>query len=74
MALGQPPESRVAWAKLVRALRTNLRIIADQGAAGQRADARRFTKDYYTVNRAQHEVEHGSQALGLPICAAASAA
>lgn len=74
MALGQPPRAQLAWARLVRALRTNMRIVADQAAAGQRVDARRFTKDYHAGNRAQHEVEQRSQAIGLPVCAAADAA
>jgi hypothetical protein len=74
LALGQPPSGRVPWKHLVSALRTNLGIIADQQAAAQSFDAQTFTKDYYTGNTAQHDVELRSQGLGLTACAAASAA
>jgi hypothetical protein len=73
-ALGQPPSGRAGWNEIVGAVRTNGRIIADQQKAGERSDAETFTKDFYDGTKAQQEIERASNAVGLPGCAAASAA
>jgi hypothetical protein len=74
VALGQPPKARAAWADVLRALRSNGRIIADQQVAAQRLDGRTFTKDYYNGNKAQHGLEHAANAAGVRLCVAAAAA
>jgi hypothetical protein len=74
VALGQPNKGRTAWTNVLRDLRGNLRTIADQRAAGERKDGKVFTNDYYVGNRFQHDLEQASDAVGLPVCAAAAAA
>ena len=74
VALGQPPTGESAWAKVLRALKNNARVIADQQAAGERVDGQIFTKDYYAGNKFEHELERAADAAGVPICATAAAA
>jgi hypothetical protein len=73
LALGQPPTGQAAWTDVVRALRSNGRIIADQQVAAQRLNGRTFTKDYYGGNKAQHGLERAAKGAGVPGCAAAAA-
>jgi hypothetical protein len=73
VALGQPPTGRPAWAAVVRDLRSNGRIIADQRVAARRLDGRTFTKDYYAGNKAQRALESASKSAGVPACTAAAA-
>jgi hypothetical protein len=73
-ALGQPPTGRAAWADVLRALDSHLRIIVEQQAAARRGDSKTFTNDYYEGNKAQDEIQRGARAAGVPVCAAAAAA
>jgi hypothetical protein len=73
LALGQPPTRQAAWTDVVRALRINGRIIADQQVAARRGNGRTFTRDYYDGNKAQQGLERAAKAAGVPGCAAAAA-
>jgi hypothetical protein len=73
-ALGQPPTGQAAWADVLTALRSHLRIIVEQQAAALRSDGQTFTKDYYEGNTAQDEMVHAADAAGVPVCATAAGA
>ncbi len=73
-ALGQPPTGREAWADVMRALESHVRIIEEQQAAAQNGDGQTFTKDYYEGNKAQDEMEKAADAAGVPVCADAASA
>jgi hypothetical protein len=74
LALGQPPTGRAAWANVLRALDSHVRIIVEQQAAARRGDSKTFADDYYAGNKAQDEMQRGAEAAGVPVCAAAAAA
>jgi hypothetical protein len=74
LALGQPPIGQGAWAEVLRALKSHVRIIVEQQAAARRGDSQTFTKDYYEGNKAQDEMLGAANAAGAPVCAAAAAA
>ncbi len=74
LALGQPPTGQAAWADVMRALKSHVRIIVEQQAAARRGDSQTFTKDYYEGNEAQDEMLRAAKAAGVPVCAAAAAA
>jgi hypothetical protein len=74
VALGQPPIGEAAWADVLAALRSHVRIIVEQEAAGLSSDGPTFTKDYYEGNRAQDEMVRAADAAGVPICATAAGA
>ncbi len=74
LALGQPPSGQAAWADVLTALRSHVRIIVEQQAAAQRGDGQTFTKDYHEGNTAQGDMQRASDAAGVPICATAAGA
>ena len=74
LALGQPPTGKGAWAGVLEALESHVRIIEEQQAAAQNGDGQTFTKDYYEGNKAQDEMEKAADAAGVPVCADAAAA
>jgi hypothetical protein len=73
-ALGQPPTGQAAWADVMKALESHVRIIEEQQAAAQNGDGQTFTKDYYEGNKAKDEMEKAADAAGVPVCADAAGA
>lgn len=74
LALGQPPAGQAAWADVLKALKSHVRIIVEQQAAAQHGDGQTFTKDYYEGNKAQDEMVRAADAAGVSVCADAAAA
>jgi hypothetical protein len=68
-ALGQPPTGQAAWADVMRALESHVRIIEEQQAAAENSDGQTFTKDYYEGHKAQDQMEKAADAAGIPVCA-----
>jgi hypothetical protein len=74
VALGQPPKGQEAWADVLAALRSHVRIIVEQQAAAARSDGPTFTKDYHEGHVAQDQMVRAADAAGVPICATAAGA
>lgn len=72
--LGRPPTGQAAWADVMKALESHVRIIEEQQAAAQDGDSQTFSKDYNEGNKAQDEMEKAADAAGVPVCADAAAA
>jgi hypothetical protein len=69
-ALGQPPTGQAAWADLLKAIASYVRLDVEQVAAAQRGDSQTFTKDYYEGQKTQGELLRAADAAGVPECAA----
>jgi hypothetical protein len=69
-ALGQPPTGQGAWADLVTAVESHVRIASEQQAAAQRGDAQTFIKDYNQGTETQDMLLRAAIAAGVPECAA----
>jgi hypothetical protein len=74
LALGEPPTGQAAWAEVLKALGSHVRIIVEQQGAALRGDARTFTNDYYEGNKAQEDMVRAADAAGVPECATAAGA
>jgi hypothetical protein len=74
VALGQPPQGQTAWADVLAALQSHVRIIIEQQAAAARSDGPTFTKDYFEGNAAQDEMVRAANAAGVSVCATAAGA